>query len=204
MLIINLIGCKPVGRDYSIQDQHTLAERRIESMKGQLDFKITLEKKTIHFHEEILFTANFTNRTGIPLMLRVPKQSDILDIRVPKIALLYSIIPLDKSVSLETPYAILNSMPFMSGSALQSDEFEMLDPNVTKEVKLELPNSVYLKQADQWVETELPPGQYWIKITYENQYIGFQIVKPDQIYYRDVSAWVGRIDAEPVLLTVQQ
>jgi hypothetical protein len=90
----------------------------------------------------------------------------------------------------------------MFGDSLLPSEFEMLDSNSTKDVKLELPNVVYLRQGDKWIESELPPGQYWINLTYDNLYVGYQIMKPDQIYYRDISAWVGQIDAEPILLTI--
>jgi len=171
-------------------------------MKGQLDFKVTLEKEAVLSGEAIFFITHFTNKTDSPLTLRVPQKSEVLDIWAPKIALIYSITPLDKSIILETPLSILNSTPHMFGGSLLSSEFEALDPHSTKDVKLELPSLVYLKQEDQWIESELPPGQYWLNVTYDNLYIGYQIMKPDQIYYRDMSAWVGKIDAEPVLLTV--
>jgi hypothetical protein len=171
-------------------------------MKGQLDLKFTFEKEAVHPGDAIFFIAHFTNKTDSPLTLRVPQQSDVLDIWAPKIALVYSIIPLDKSISLETPLSILNSTPYMFGDSLLPSEFEMLDSNSTKDVKLELPNVVYLRQGDKWIESELPPGQYWINLTYDNLYVGYQIMKPDQIYYRDISAWVGQIDAEPILLTI--
>lgn len=202
VLTMALVGCSLVNRNYSYEDQHNLAESRIESMKEHLTLEIMFEKNTLQSGEEILFTASFMNKTNTPITLRIPRQSDLLDIWSHTIAMVYSIIPLDESISLETPLSNLPTPPLMIGEPLSSSEFEILAPNDVRDVKLEIPNLVYLKQGNQWVESNLPPGKYWINITYENLYIGYQIIKPDQIYYSDLSAWVGKIDAEPVMLTI--
>ncbi|MDP1624665.1 MAG: hypothetical protein Q8L64_02740 [bacterium] len=202
VLTMTLVGCSSINRNYSYEDQHNLAESRIESMKEHLALEIMPQNNSLHFGEAILFTAHFVNITNTPITLRVPRQSDLLDIWSHNIAMVYSIIPLDKSVSLDTPLSNLPTPPLMMGEPLSSSEFEILAPNGVRDVKLEIPNLVYLKQGNQWVESNLPPGKYWINITYENLYIGHEVIKPDQIYYTDLSAWVGRIDAEPVMLTI--
>lgn len=202
VLTMTLVGCGSINYNYSYKEQHNLAESRIESMKGHLALEIMLENNSLNFGEAILFTAHFVNKTNTPITLRIPRQSDLLDIWSHTIAMVYSIIPLDKSVSLETPLSNLPTPPLMIGESLSSSEFEVLAPNGVRNVKLEIPNLVYLKQGNQWVESNLPPGKYWINITYENLYIGHQVINPDQIYYTDLSAWVGKIDAEPVMLTI--
>lgn len=199
---IILASCKLTRNSYSTQDQYILARSRVESMKEQLELKLTLEKENIHHGEAIFFTVHFINKADIPITLRIPQQSGILDIDHPNTSLLYSITPLGKSISLETPLSILNSTPYIFITPVQSSEFEVLSPNSTIDVKLELPNIVYLKREDQWEESSLPSGQYIIDVAYENLYIGYEVETNSSIQFVDKLAWVGRINAEPVTLTI--
>jgi hypothetical protein len=198
---VTLIGCSLIDREYTLDDQYSLARSRIDSMKEQLGFGFILEKEVVYVGDEILFTAHLINKTNVPLTLRIPQQSGVLDLNHANTRLEYSITPLDKTVSLLTPLSYFG-MPYIFSNPVQSNEFVILEPDATKDVKLELPNSVYLKKGETWVESVLPPGQYLIHITYKNLYIGYQIDKNGHIYVIDKSAWVGQIDAEPVLLTV--
>ena len=200
-LSIVLACCKSNNKEYSIDDQYHLARSRIDIMREQLDFSFTLDKETIKLGDPILFTAIFTNKINAPITIRVPNQLRVLDINNPNALLEYSITPLDKSVSLMTPLSYL-VMPFLWVNPVQSSEFETLSPYATKDVKLEIPNTVYLQQQETWVESTLPAGKYLIHITYENLHIGYEIEKKGQAYYIDQSAWVGQIQAEPDTLTV--
>jgi hypothetical protein len=199
--LLALVGCNLTDREYTIDDQYNLARSRIDDMKEQLGFSFMLEKEVVPVGEPIFFTAHFANRIESPLTLRVPQQSGVLDKDHANTTLKYSIIPLDKTISLWTPLLYLG-MPYLFTNPVQPSEFVILDSHATKDVRLELPNTVFLKQDETWFEAVLPPGQYWIQITYENLYIGYEIEKADGIYFIDKSAWVGQIDAEPVLLTV--
>ena len=196
-----LLGCNAMSQKYTVEEQYSLASSRIDKMKEQLDFRITLEKEVVHRNDPILFMAHFTNNVGSPLTLRLPEQSGVLDINHANTRLQYSITPLDKTISLLTPIAYLG-MPFILSNDVQPSEFVTLEPNQTKDVKLELPNTVYLKQEEIWIESVLPPGQYLIHISYKNLYIGYQIEKKGRIYIIDISAWVGEVDAKPALLTI--
>lgn len=202
VLVLVLAGCTSTGQMYSTLDQYDLAKIRVESMKGQLGLSFTLEKENIHSDEEVFFMAHFVNKTNTPIMLRVPQQVGVLDIDHPNMTLLYSITPLNKSISLETPLSILSSTPYIFTIPVQSSEFELLESHSTKDVKLEIPNVVYLKQGDQWKDSVIPAGKYLIDITYENMYIGYEVEEEGEIYFKDVLAWVGKIDAKPVLLTI--
>jgi hypothetical protein len=170
-------------------------------MKEQLGFKFTLEKEVIHVGETIWFIAHFENKTDHPLTLRLPQQSGVLDISHANTTLKYSISPLDKTVTLWTPLMYLG-MPYILANPVQISEFVILDPHATKEVYLELPNLVYLKQDEILFETTVPPGKYLLRMTYENLNTGYEIEKKDQIYVVDKSAWVGQVDADPVLITI--
>ena len=196
-----LLGCNAMGQKYTVEEQYSLARSRIEKMKEQLDFRITLEKEVVHRDDPILFTVHFTNRSDSQLMLRIPEQSGVLDIDHANSRLQYSIVPLDKTISLLTPLSYLG-MPFIISEDVKLSEFVTLDPDSTMVVKLELPKTVYLKQGESWVESDLPPGQYFIHMTYKNLYIGYQVEQQGEIYILDKSAWVGQIDADPVFLHV--
>lgn len=199
--VIALVGCSFGNQKYSIDDQYNLARSRIDNMKEQLSFSFSLEKSTMHPGEKIFFTVLFTNKTNIPITLRIPQQSGLLDINHPNTTLEYSIIPTDKSISLRTSISTLGTV-YIFSNPVQSSEFVILEPYASMDVKLELPNTVYLKQGGMWMESILPPGQYLIHLIYKNLYIGYQIEKKGQTYFIDQSTWVGQIDAEPVLLTV--
>jgi len=199
--LMALASCRLTSQEYSISDQYELAKNRIDNMKEQLGFKITLEKKLVPVDEKIWFMAHFENKTEKPLTLRLPQQSGVLDISHPNTILHYSISPLDKTVSLLTPLSYLG-MPYMFANPVQINDFVILDPHTTKDVTLEIPNTVYLKQGETWFETTLPPGRYLLRMTYENLNIGYEIEKKDQTYVVDKAAWVGQVDAEPVLLTI--
>jgi hypothetical protein len=201
LMTLMLFGCNLANREYSVEAQYDLARNRAGNMKEQLSFGIALKKEEIYVGEAILFTANFTNKTETSLTLRIPQQSGILDIEHPNTMLKYSIAPLDNTISLMTPLSF-SGMPYVLLDNVRPSEFVILDPYATKEVKLELPNTVYLKQGELWVESVLLPGEYLINMTYENLYIGYEIEREDDIQVVDLSAWVGQIDAEPVLLTV--
>ena len=199
--LLALVSCNLTDREYTIDDQYNLARSRIDDMKEQLGFSFMLEKEVVPVGGPIFFTAHFANRIESPLTLRVPQQSGVLDKDHPNTTLKYSIIPLDKTISLWTPLSYLG-MPFIFLNPVEASGFVILDPHATTDIRLELPNTVYLKQDETWIESVLPPGQYWIHITYENSYIGYEIKKTGQTYFVDKAAWVGQIDAEPVLLTV--
>ena len=201
ILLLILVSCKPSYSEYTIDDQYSLARARIDGMKEQLSFSFTLEKNIIHLRDPILFIAHFTNKTNSQIMLRTPQQSGVLDINHPNTSLEYSITPLDKRVYLWTPLSML-STPYIFVNPVRSSEFEILDIHETKDINLELPDEVYVKQGETWVESPLPLGQYLINITYENLYIGYEVEKNSQTYFIDISSWVGQIDAEPVLLTI--
>ena len=100
-----------------------------------------------------------------------------------------------------TPLSYLGT-PFIFADPVQINDFVILDPHTTKDVTFEIPNTVYLKQGETWFETTLPPGRYLLRMTYENLYIGYEIDKKDQTYVVDKSAWVGHVNAEPVLLII--
>lgn len=199
--LLALASCNMTNQEYSTDKQYDLAENRIEGMKNELGFSFTLDEETIHLGETIFFTAHFTNRANTPVMLRIPKQSGVLDIDHPNTTLQYSITPLDEAVSLALPLSIYVT-PNIFVNPVQAREFEILDPHATKDIKLKIPNIVYLKQGEQWVESVLPLGKYLINITYKNLYIGYKVEKEDKIYFVDKSAWVGQIAAEPVLVTI--
>lgn len=199
--LLALYGCNGMDRKYTVEEQYSLASSRIDKMKEQLDFSFTLDKEVVHRNELIFFTAHFTNRSDSQLMLRIPEQSGVLDIDHANSRLQYSIIPLDKTISLLTPLSYLG-MPFLFSEDVKSSEFVTLDPDSTMDVKLELPKIIYLKQGESWVESDLPPGEYLIHMAYKNLYIGYQVEQQGEIYILDKSAWVGQIDAEPVLLDI--
>lgn len=199
--LITLFGCNLMDQKYTVEEQYAMARSRIHIMNEQLDFNFTLEKEVVYRDDTIVFTAHFTNTSDSPLMLRLPEQSGVLDINHANTRVQYSITPSDKTIALLTPMAYLG-MPFMLSDEITPSEFVILDPHSSMDVKLELPNSGYLKEGQSWVESDLPPGQYLIHMAYKNLYIGYQIEQQGEIYILDKSAWVGQIDAKPVLLSV--
>ena len=57
--LMALASCRLTSQEYSISDQYELAKNRIDNMKEQLGFKITLEKKLVPVDEKIWFMAHF-------------------------------------------------------------------------------------------------------------------------------------------------
>ncbi|MBL8076843.1 MAG: hypothetical protein JNM55_02690 [Anaerolineales bacterium] len=201
ILLLVVVGCRFGHREYSLEDQYAIAESRVEKMRYQLSFTFKMEKSSIYFGEPIPVTLRLSNDTDNPVVVRVPRQSDMLDDWAPKSVLIYSIVPVDSILQLRTPLLLLDT-PYILGAPLLPVDFQNLDSHNVKEVNLEIPNLVYLKQGDKWIESKLPSGKYWVGIIYENTDIGYQIDGRDQIYYADISAWVGKLEAEPVLLTI--
>jgi hypothetical protein len=201
LVTLILFGCNLANREYSVEAQYELARNRAGHMKQRLSFRVALEKERIYMGQAVLFTAHFTNNTETSLTLRIPQPSGVLDIEHPSTTIKYSIAPLDKSISLMTPLSF-SGMPYVLLENIRPSEFVSIDPYATKEVKLELPNTVYVKQGELWVESVLPPGEYLIDMRYENLYIGYEVEKTDEIQVVDLSAWVGQVDAETVSLTV--
>lgn len=198
-ILLFTISCAPYYREYSLEDQRDLAVKRVQGMADQLNFEYTFEESSIQFGEPIPVTLYLSNETETPIVARIPRQSDMLDAWAPNSVLFYSITPVDTTIFLET---LTPTGAYIFGEPLLPDDFQKLESRDVREVNLEIPNLVYIKQGDTWVESKLPPGKYWINITYENLDIGYEIDNKNQIYYADISAWVGKIETEPVLLTI--
>ncbi|HLO15205.1 MAG TPA: hypothetical protein VK206_10275, partial [Anaerolineales bacterium] len=105
-----LVACRISSREYTTDDQYALARSRIDNMKEQLDFSFSLEKDSVHVSEKIFFVAHFTNATNKPVTLRVPQQSGLLDINHPNATLVYSISPMDKTISISTSLSGLGTV----------------------------------------------------------------------------------------------
>ena len=201
VFLINLLSCRLLKFEYPLNEQYGMARSRIEGMKEQLNFSFKFEKESVHVGEPILFIAQFTNNTNSPIEFRIPQQTGIRDMKVPNTTLEYSINSIDKSIAFCTPLSCFG-MPYVLMNPIQASEFETIKPYATMDVVLELPNKVSIQTEKENLESKLPIGRYVIILVYDNLYIGYQFNKGEEIWFVDLHAWVGRMEAQPVILTV--
>jgi hypothetical protein len=112
--------------------------------------------------------------------------------------------PISKDISIECPGQ--GSFVSMLIRTVLSEDFVALPPHTSREIRLELPHLVRVKDASAFMwpaEYEpLPVGQYQVQLTYVSDVIGFEVELPNDFGYVDLNPWVGRIESDPVLLTI--
>ena len=86
------------------------------------------------------------------------------------------------------------------------EDFIALPPHTSREIRSELPHLVLVKDASAFMRPAeyepLPIGQYQVQLTYVSDVIGFEVELPNDFGYVDLNPWVGRIESDPILLTV--
>ena len=123
----------------------------------------------------------------------------MLEALYPDTTLLFSVEPISEGISFQYP---LERYPFRAVATLATqDEFVTLPPDSSREIRLELPHIA--RKEDSWKEEfPLPPGQYLVHMTYTNPAIGYEVMQNDEPRYVDLNAWVGKAEANPVVLTI--
>ncbi len=202
LAILTLALCS--GCAYSIDDQFALSRARTAEMADQLQFSFKLDPESVPIGQDIFFVATLTNTTDQPIVFREPRQNGVLEQESYDNTLLFSVEPISEGLTIRYPLeqAIVDLIPH----AILQDEFVSLPPHSSREVRLELPHLVRTMYFPATIFSEeyspLPVGQYRVHMTYYNDNIGYQIEVGNERRYVDLNAWVGKIEANPVVLTI--
>jgi hypothetical protein len=196
VLSVVLFGCSATSKYSSIDEELRLSKKRSEGMKGQLLFYVELENSNVQQGERILFTAKITNNTDHSITLRTPKQSGVMEINHANTVIFFAVNPIDTQS--EFYYPLVYYSPQIAVEPILASDFTILEPMKATQILLEIPNKVIIEDK---VST-LPIGKYTIKMVYQNIFIGYEIEIDNNILYSDLNAWVGKVEAEPLLLTI--
>lgn len=204
LILVLYSGCSqsPAGT-YSIDEAWDLERTRTAEMADQLQFSYRLDPANVRFGDEIFFVVTLTNTTDLPIVFREPRQTGVLEIEAPGKTLLFSVRPISDGLSIAYPLeGPVNLIP----ETIQRDMFATLPPHSSREFRLQLPHMVRTKVPPATVFSEkyfpLPSGQYRVQLTYYNHDIGYQMKVSKERRYVDLNAWVGKIESEPVVLTI--
>ena len=199
LIMIVLSSCDQSPMTYSIAEQYALAATRSAGKAKQLEFSFRLDPESVPTGRAISFVATFTNTTDDPIIFREPKQYGVIEALYPDTTLLFSVKPISEGISFQYPLA---GYPLRIDTTLiTQDEFVTLPPGSSREIVLELPHIVMIEDPYE-EESSLPPGQYLVRMTYTNQAIGYEVMRNDEPRYVDLNAWVGKVGANPVVLTI--
>jgi len=180
---------------YSIEEQYDLAFTRSVNMRNQLEFSFYLERDHVPLDQEIFFIATFTNTLDHPLVFREPRQHGVIEQVYPDTTLLFSVKSISEGTSVRYPFqGLIEKFP----EAVTPDEFVTLPPHGSREIRLQLPHLAGTLSK----EFPLPLGQYRVHMTYMNYDIGYQVERNGETRYVDINAWVGEVEASPVVLSV--
>jgi hypothetical protein len=168
-------------------------------MSNQLEFSLKLTTDHVPFEQDIFFVVTFTNTTDQPIILREPRQLGVIEALYPDTTLLFVVEPI--SVSVPFQYPLADRSVDLLRPPVKRDEFITLPPHGVHETRLKLPRLVFRNASIEDV-ISLPVGQYLIRMTYDNRFIGYEVERSEGIRYVDVGAWVGSVEANPVLLTI--
>jgi hypothetical protein len=183
---------------YSIDEQYTVAATRSAGMTDQLQFSFRLDPESVPTGRAISFIATFTNTTDHPVVFREPRQHGVIEALYADTTLLFSVEPISEGISFRYPLA---GYPSRLVAPVTQDEFVALPPDSSWQIRLELPHIVTKVESSK-EEFSLPPGQYCVHMTYSNRAIGYHVRQGDEARYVDLNAWVGDVQADPVVLTI--
>lgn len=208
LAIVVLSGCSQIpGITYSVEDQFMLARARAPQLTEQLQFSIRLDPDSVPVGQDIFFVATFTNTTNHPIVFREPGQNDVCVFEDFDTLLLFAVEPVSKDLSLSFPGE--GALVQRLYGPVTRDEFVELPAYTSRNSRLQLPHEAQIKHAPLDVFAvfsekyyPLPAGPYQVQLTYINEVIGNKVKLPNDFGYMDLNAWVGRIKAKPVLLTV--
>ncbi len=118
--------------------------------------------------------------------------------------LVFSAAPISNGLSIA--YPLETGFVELAPDAIQRDMFTTLSPHSSREFRLQLPHMVRTKVPPATVFSEeyfpLPAGKYRVQLTYYNHDIGYEMKVGNKQRYVDLNAWVGKIEGEPVVLTI--
>jgi len=202
LAVITLVLCsgcsQPSVMTYSIEEQYDLAFTRSDNMRNQLEFSFHLERDHVPVGQDIFFVATFTNTLDHPLVFKEPRQKGVMEQDYPDTTLLFSVEPIAAGISLRYP---LDSYPYrLLLNHVARDEFVTLPSHGSREIRLQLPHMA----GTLWEQFPLPPGQYLVRMTYMNYYIGYLVDQNGEPRHADLNAWVGEVEADPVVLTITE
>lgn len=200
-IAIEAAGCNARDKILTSEQQYELASNRTNGMRGILELGVKLKDDKIKFSNSIVVTAYFNNLSTTPVTFRVPQPTGVLDIKSPNTSLFYEIETLGSDTYIQTPLSALVT-PYIFSDPVLSNQFEVIDSNSTYMVEFEIPNWVYIKNDEEWIGSNIPPGRYLLSIVYYNMYVGYQFTEDNNIYYHDLNAWVGETNRDEVLLEI--
>jgi len=198
MLVVSSSCDQPPVRTYSMEEQFTLFDSRSIEMIGQLEFSFKLEKESIPIGQDIFFIATFTNTLASPIVFRAPRQYGVMEELYPDTTLLFTVKPISEGISFRYP---LDVHPSRLSRPVTRDEFVTLEPQSSREIRLQLPHMVS-KSYSFTQPFPLPIGQYRVYMTYINNFIGYAMKVGEDPQFIDLNPWLGEIEAPPVLLTI--
>jgi hypothetical protein len=207
LTLLILVLCSGCGQSpattYSTDEAIALWHTRATKMADQLNFSFRLDPVNVPIGQEIFFVATLTNTTDLPIVFREPRQSGVLAVESYDKTLLFSIEPINEGLSITYPgEGFVQLLP----EAIQPDMFMTLPPHSSREFRLRLPHMVQTKVPSATVFSKesvpLPVGRYRVQMTYYNEAIGFDIKGVKNADVVDLNAWVGKIEGEPVTLTI--
>jgi hypothetical protein len=198
-------GCEQSPTEtYSIDEAWALSRTRSAEMVDQLQFSFRLDPANVSIGKDIFFVATLTNTTDLPIVFREPRQNGVLEIEYYDKTLLFSVEPVDKRLSIAYPAE--TGLVDMIPERIARDAFLTLPPHSSREIRLQLPHMVRIKDASATVFSEeyfpLPIGRYRVQMTYYNDVIGDEMQLGRDRRYVDLKAWVGKIEGEPAVLTI--
>ena len=211
LAMLTLVLCSGCGQSlvttYSIDEQFALSRARLAEMANKLQFSFKLDPDSAPIGQEIFFVATFTNTTDQSLVFRESKQDGVFAKEDYNTTLLFSVEPISKDLSLSFPgqggFVDRFAQPVTLG------EFVELPAHTSREIRLQLPHEAQVKHAPANVFAvfsaeyfPLPIGQYRVQMTYINDVIGYKIEAGKELRYVDLNAWVGKVEANPVVLTI--
>jgi len=204
VLMLLVLGiCSSCGlsseRTYSINEQHDLYNMRLAQMLGQIGFSFSFVSDRVHTGQSIYFVAVFTNTTDYPIVFREPREYGLMEAPYPDTTLLFAVEPIQADIQFR--YPLDTGLPYLRDwHSTECDEFVTMPAHDKHEIRLELWHLVFREGTQDLIS--LPPGQYLVKMTYINDYIGCEVERNREIRYTDLGAWVGKIETKPVLLTI--
>jgi hypothetical protein len=185
---------------YSIQEQYDLSAARSAQVGSQLGFSISLVSDHVPFEQDIFFTAAFTNTTNHPIVFRVPRQYGVVEILDVDTTLWFRLEPVNVVPLFKYPRDALRP-DILVWPPVERDEFVKLPQHGTHRIQLKLPRMV-LQNGEMGNVISLAPGQYFVHMTYLNDYIGYEVKRGEETRYTDIGAWTGKVESNPALLTI--
>lgn len=182
---------------YSTDEQFGLYATRSAQMRNQLEFTFKFMPDSVPVEHDIFFVATFTNTTDHPIVFRKPEQSGVSAMF--GATLLFAVEPISVTIPFEYPREVIWE-PLGLLVPIKPDEFVTLPSLGRQDVRLQLPHFVF-QNADNTDVIPLPIGQYFVRMTYHNFYIGYDVGQYGERHV-DLRAWVGSIESPPASLTI--